>query len=117
MVHRILSTALLLFVTMVTFSQNITQTIRGIVIDKESKSPLAFASVILLQSNSNTGTSTDALGNFALQNVQIGRQSIQISHQGYKTAVVSDIQLSSAKENVLQIELEENLNVLAEVTV
>lgn len=117
MVHKIFFTSLLLFVAVATFSQTITQTIRGSVIDKDSKTPLPFASVILLNSSPNIGTSTDTLGNFSLSNIPIGRQSIQISFQGYKTVVVSDIQLNSAKENILQIELVENVNLLATVTV
>ena len=115
MVHKTLFTSLLLFVSIAAFSQNITQTIRGTLLDKESKSPLPFASVVLLNSNPIVGTSTDTLGNFVLPNIAIGRQSIQVSFLGYKTAVVSDIQLSAGKEIVLQIELEEistNLNEL-----
>ena len=115
MVHKTLFTSLLLFASIAAFSQNITQTIRGTLLDKESKSPLPFASVVLLNSNPIVGTSTDTLGNFVLPNVAIGRQSIQVSFLGYKTAVVSDIQLSAGKEIVLQIELEEistNLNEL-----
>ena len=66
-------TAMLLFVSVATFSQNntqtITQTVRGNVSDKESKAPLAFASVIMLGSSPIIGTATDSLGNFALPNI------------------------------------------------
>ena len=117
MVHKTLFTSLLLFVSIAVFSQNITQTIRGTLLDKESKSPLPFASVVLLNSNPIVGTSTDTLGNFVLPNVAIGRQSIQVSFLGYKTAVVSDIQLSAGKEIVLQIELEEISTSLNELVV
>ena len=117
MVHKTLFTSLLLFVSIAAFSQNITQTIRGTLLDKESKSPLPFASVVLLNSNPIVGTSTDTLGNFVLPNVAIGRQSIQVSFLGYKTAVVSDIQLSAGKEIVLQIELEEISTSLNELVV
>ena len=114
-------TAMLLFVSVATFSQNntqtITQTVRGNVSDKESKAPLAFASVIMLGSSPIIGTATDSLGNFALPNIAVGRQSLEISYQGYKTAVVSDIQLSAAKEVVLQIELAENAVRLGTVAV
>ena len=117
MVHKILFTFLLLFASITAFSQNITQTIRGTVIDKESKAPLGFSSVVLLNSNPIIGALTDTLGNFTLPNIAIGRQSIQVSYQGYKTAVVSDIQLSAGKEIVLQIELEENAISLNAVTI
>ncbi len=117
MVHRIFTTTFLLFVAFTAFSQTITQTIRGNVIDKESKSPLPFATIILLNSNPIVGTSTDTFGNFYMSKIPIGRQNIQVSYQGYKTAIASDIQLSAGKETVLQIELEENAISLGTVTV
>lgn len=117
MVHRIIFTTLALLVTAQLYSQNITQTIRGNITDKESKSPLSFASILLLNSNPTVGTSADSVGNFTLTKIPVGRQNIQISYQGYKTTVVSDIQLSAAKEIVLQIELEENAVSLNTVTI
>jgi hypothetical protein len=118
MVHKISLALLLFFVALTTtFGQTITQTIRGSVIDKESKAPLPYASVRLLDSNPVIGVATDAQGNFSLPNIPIGRQRIQVGFVGYKTAEVSDIQLSSAKEIILQIELEENIISLSAVTI
>ncbi len=117
MVHKTLITSLLLFVSAITFGQIITQTIRGNVIDKESKAPLPFASVRLLNSNPVLGVLTDTLGAFKLAKIPIGRQSIQVSFIGYETTVVSDIQLSAAKEIILQIELEESATSLAAITI
>jgi CarboxypepD_reg-like domain len=117
MARKTSSILLLLFVSFATFSQTITQTIRGNVIDKESKAPLPSASVVLLNSSPVVGTSSDAMGNFTLTAVPVGRQSLQVSILGFKTAIVSDIQLSSAKEVVLQVELEENAISLGTVTI
>jgi hypothetical protein len=117
MVHKKLITSLLLFVAFATFSQTITQKVRGTVFDKESKAPLPFASILLLNSSPAVGTLSDALGNFALPNIPIGRHGLMISYQGYKTAFVSDIQLSAAKEIILQIELIENITNLETVTI
>ncbi len=117
MVHKSLSTALLLFLALTIFGQSITQTIRGNVLDKESKAPLPFASIALVASNPPLGTTADAEGNFELKNAPIGRQEVQVSYIGYKTAVVSDVQLSAAKEVVLQIELEESTIKLNAVTI
>ena len=117
MVQRIFIITLLFLVSCSAFSQTITQTIRGNISDKESKSPLPFATVVLLNSNPAIGTSSDTLGDFSLGKIPIGRQSIQVSYQGYKTAVVSDIQLNAGKEIVLQIELEENAVSLGAVVI
>jgi CarboxypepD_reg-like domain len=117
MVHKIYLSLLLLLFVVIAFTQTITQTIRGSVIDKESKAVLPFASIVLLQSNPVIGTTTDTLGNFSITKIPIGRQSIKVSFRGYKTALISDIQLGSAKEIILQIELEEIVMSLAAVTI
>jgi CarboxypepD_reg-like domain/TonB-dependent Receptor Plug Domain len=98
-------------------AQNITQTIRGTVVDKESKSPIHYATVMLLNTSPVIGSTTDSLGNFVLQQVPIGRQSLQVTFTGYKPIVVSDIQINSAKEVILTIELEELATRLGTVTI
>ncbi|MEI6060228.1 MAG: TonB-dependent receptor [Bacteroidota bacterium] len=85
------------------------QTIRGHVTDKESKSPLPGASVVLLNSQPLKGTVTDQDGNFRLDKVSIGRQSVQVSYMGYKPAVFQEIIVNSVKEIVLEVELEQNV--------
>lgn len=117
MVHKIILNLFLLFVSITTFSQSITQTLRGTIIDKESKAPLSSVSVVLINSDPVKETTSDLLGNFVLSNVPIGRQSIEINLQGYKTSFVSDIQLGSAKEIILQVELLENTTELAIVII
>nr|MCU0322846.1 TonB-dependent receptor [Chitinophagaceae bacterium] len=98
-------------------AQNITQTVRGNVIDKDSKAPIEFATVTLLNSNPVISSTTDSVGNFILKNIQIGRQTIQVLFMGYKPILVSDIQINSAKEVILNIELEQKANTLATVVV
>ena len=107
----------LLLVRFTAFSQAVTQTIRGTIIDKESKAPLPFVSVVLLNATPTTGTNADDLGTFRLQNVPIGRHTLQIFYIGYKPLLVSDIQLNAAKEVVLTIEMAENVDTLAAVTI
>lgn len=85
------------------------QTIRGHVIDKESKTPLPGANIVLLNVEPLTGTVTDNDGNFRLTKVPVGRQSIQVSYVGYKPAVFQSIIVNSVKEVVLEVELEENV--------
>jgi hypothetical protein len=99
------------------FSQTITQTLRGTVLDKQSGEPLIGATVVLLNSEPLLGTSTDANGQFRLANVPIGRQSLRITYLGYKEAVIPDIVLNSGKEMVLNIGLEENVVSAKEVIV
>jgi CarboxypepD_reg-like domain len=114
-----------LLIAIIGCSQTPTQTIRGVIVDKDSKSPLGQASIILdlktdvmldLYANKN-GVTSDSNGVFILQNVAVGRHALEISLVGYKPQYISDIQLNSAKEIVLNIELEESTKALDAVMV
>ena len=104
---------ILLFIVILLFSTSLlaqqVQTIRGHVIDKESKTPLPGATVVLLDVEPLTGTVTDNDGNFRLDKVALGRQGIQVSYIGYKPAVFQGIIVNSVKEVLLEVELEENV--------
>jgi hypothetical protein len=93
------------------------QTIRGRVIDKDSRMPLPGATILLLNSNPPLGSSTDMNGNFRLADVPVGRQGIQVGYVGYKSAIVQNLILNSANETVLEIELEENVIQMKDVTI
>jgi len=93
------------------------QTIRGHVIDKDSKTSLPGANVVLLDVQPLTGTITDNDGNFRLEKVAIGRQSIQVSYIGYKPATFQGIIVNSVKEVVIEVELEENVTMSSGVVI
>jgi hypothetical protein len=97
--------------------QPYTQVIRGTVVDSYSGSPLPGANIILLNSDPPKGVSADENGIFVLNNVPVGRQSLQISFMGYKTVVLSKIIVSSAKQVILNIELDEDVMSVGEVVV
>ncbi len=103
-----------LFLSFFCFSEKInaqtyTQTIRGKVIDADSKSPLFGASVILLNTDTLNGSATDMDGKFRLEKVAVGRRSVKATCLGYEEAVFNNIIVSSAKEIVLIIELHEKI--------
>lgn len=93
------------------------QSIRGTVRDAVSDNPLPFASVSLKNAASPTGVSTDSLGAFIFRNIPVGRYDVEVSYLGYDPVIISEILLSSAKEVVLDIVLQENLTILGEVVV
>ena len=78
--------------------EQLTQTIRGVVVDKLSKSPLPGATIALLDGETTTGTSSDLNGNFRLENVTIGRRTIQIRFLGYEPITINNLIVTSAKE-------------------
>jgi CarboxypepD_reg-like domain len=114
--QKIIITILFISTAVVGFAQNITQTIRGVVVDKDSKAPVPYVNVVL-DANLAIGAVTDEKGGFALVNVPIGRQTIRVSFIGYKPQTVSDIQLNAAKETILHIEIEEDATLLSDVVI
>src|ERR1035437_15879 len=111
--HKLISKLLFLFVVFC-FCENVNaqvykQTIRGRVIDTDSKSPLFGANIILLNSDTLIGTTTDVDGKFRIENVPIGRRALKITSIGYEESVLSNLILTSAKEMVLTVELSEKV--------
>ncbi len=98
-------------------AQNQTQTIRGIVNDKQSQSVIPGVNVIVLGTNPIKGTLTDAEGHFKIENVTPGRYDLKISYIGYKEQVLPNVDVTTGKEIVLDIGLEENVSSLNEVVV
>lgn len=93
-----------------------TQTIRGSVIDKASHESLIGAAVRLLDSTSFNGVACDVDGNFRLENVALGRQILQVSMVGYKEVTISVV-VTSGKEVIVTIELEQSVVQGKEVTI
>lgn len=97
----------------VTFTQNI----RGVIVDKASQFPLSGVNVILAGSDSQHGTITNDAGEFRFEGIVIGRYDLQLSYLGYETVTTPGIEITSAKELVLEVEMEEKILALDEVTV
>ena len=115
---RIGATTIFLFLFIaVLFSQNLTQTVRGTVLDEDSKMPLIGAQVIILGSDPLLGTASDAQGNFRLDKVPIGRISIQVSYLGYKNAIIPNIVINSGKETLLNLSMQESAIKMQEVVI
>jgi hypothetical protein len=90
-------------------AQTYTQTIRGKVVDIDSKAVLIGASVVIIGSEPQVGTTSDADGKFRLEKVAVGRQNLKISLLGYEDVYINNIVVSSAKEIVLTVEMQEKI--------
>lgn len=97
-------------------AQKLTQTIRGIVIDAKTNTPIEYASVSILEEPS-LGASTDSAGHFRIKNVPIGRYDVQTSFMGYHTYIVNELPVTSSKEVFIEIPMNENIQSLDEVLV
>lgn len=98
------------------FAQN-TQTIKGMVLDKQSLQTLPGVQVEIVGSEPKKGCVTDLDGKFKLTDVAPGRYDIRISFPGYVEQTRSNIVLTSGKEEVLEIQLEESLTDIGEVVI
>ncbi len=99
------------------FAQKLTQTVRGTVLDADSKLPLVGAQVVTLDTDPKMGAVTDIQGDFRLENVPLGRISIRVSYLGYENQILSNLVLNSGKELVLSVNLQESISKLGEVLV
>jgi len=97
------------------FAQNNTQNIRGVVTDKLSQTPLT--GVIVQIASIQKSSSSDANGNFTLSNIPPDRYDISATFLGYKTITIPNVVVTSGKEVIIDIAMEESYKQIGEVLV
>jgi len=85
------------------------QSIRGKVIDKESKYQLVGVVVKLLSVTPNKTTVTNEDGEFKFANITPGRHTIKISYIGYESPTLENLLLTIGKELYVNVELTEQV--------
>ncbi len=106
-----------LFMTQLTFAQNNKQKIRGVITDKLSQTTLPGAAVQFINGADKKGTTSDSKGNYTISDLSPDRYELKISYLGYKDVLVPNVVVTSGKETILDIALEENVTDLNEVVV
>ena len=105
-----------MFTTMA-FCQKLTQTVRGTVTETDSKLPLIGATVTIPGSSPFIGTTTDINGSFRLEKIPIGRIALEISYIGYESRTISNLEVNSGKEIVLDLNMQESAIKVGEVAI
>jgi len=98
-------------------AQQLTATIRGKVIDKDSRQPLFGVNILVLNTNPPQGAVTEADGSFKIEQVTIGRHSIRFTYVGYEEVVISELSVGSGKEVQVTVEMQEKVSNMGEVIV
>ncbi len=98
-------------------NQTVTETVKGTVIDKDTRLPLAGATIVISSNDGTKSASTDTQGIFRLQRVPVGRQQLQVRMAGYKPEEFSELLITSGRENTINVEMESQINSLNEAVV
>lgn len=88
-------------------------TIKGRIVDADTKQPLAWANIIIL--NSNLGAASDQKGNFIIEEVPVGNYALQFCYIGYSDQLKTDIIVKSKRHT--QVEMELNISTLETETI
>ncbi len=113
MLKRLFFILLSLPLSFLTFGQN--AALKGHVVDAVSNEPLPFVNILV--SGTTIGTTTDSDGNFLLNGLTPGFVRIEASFVGYKQTISSEIEVSVANTNYVEIQMEQKKEQLDEVKV
>ena len=108
---------LILALTSAGLAQKHTQTLRGRVVDKETQRPIPFVTIALQTNGTMPGTITDEAGSYRLEDVPVGRATLHVSFVGYEGITIPNIEITSGREAIVNIELVESTIALEEVVV
>ncbi|MFT3748483.1 MAG: TonB-dependent receptor [Agriterribacter sp.] len=99
------------------FTQSITQTIKGTVIDKDSRRAIAGATVFISEDSLHRTAVTNEAGIFILTKIPVGRRIVQCTHSGYADFATDNFIVSSAREAELVLELEQQFTQQKEIII
>jgi hypothetical protein len=122
-VRLIVNLAIPLFFAEPLMAQVNSQTVHGVVTDRVSEKPLAGVTVQVLMAGAGSGAGatigavTDEMGRYRLTGVPLGRQQFSYGCTGYQPVIIPEVLVTSGKEVVLDVSLEQRFVALDAVTV
>lgn len=91
------------------------QTIKGKIIDSETKQPVEGATILFVKTKTNAVSNEN--GTFRVTNLDIGRYSIEVSSLGYEKTIINEILVGVGKEVELNIQLIGSFHQFDELTI
>ncbi|WP_179270992.1 TonB-dependent receptor [Rubricoccus marinus] len=107
---------LLLLLPSAALAQSV-QTIRGSVLDRDTRAPVIGATVLVVDSEPLLGSASDTDGRFAVERVPLGRHTLEVRSLGYESLRLPNVLVSAGQETVLEIALSEAVLAGEEVVV
>ena len=96
----ILTLPFIFFITIQLFAENVTGTVQGIILDKETNEPLEYVSVAVFAMEEKslvTGTITKADGFFSINGLTQGLYYVEVSFIGFDKQVLKNIEIDRGK--------------------
>jgi hypothetical protein len=92
--------------------------IKGIITDRISEVTIIGAAVEV-QTNGTTikGSITDENGKFVIDDLTSGRYNLRITYIGYETVNIPNILVTSGKESIIDVSMDESINNLSEIII
>lgn len=108
--------SILLFLFSLIASANAqTGIIKGRISNKINNEAVGFANIAI--PNTSKGASSDIDGNFVIEGLEPGLYNVSASFLGFKDVTLYEIQVSTAKPAIVNIEMEENTENLEEIVI
>ncbi len=105
MFQKLLSVlGLILFVSVSAFAQG---TLKGKLVDKETKEPIPFANIVIESGGKQFGgTTTDFDGNYTIKPIPPGTYDVKATYVGYKPLMITGVIVNADKITFLDIDME-----------
>ena len=94
-----------------------TQIVKGTIVDAQADYPLIGATVTVADSNPIQGAISDIHGNFKINDIPVGRQTLVVQYIGYKSITIPNVLVNSGKEVIVNVKLEESIQKMEEVVI
>lgn len=107
---------LLTMLSSMAWGQSPTQTVRGTILDTDSKLPLSNVDVLLLAADTLSTVSNDK-GEFRFDSIPVGRVTLQLIYEGYENKSQANVEVNSGKEVVLNINMQESVTQMETVVI
>jgi hypothetical protein len=105
------------FFTTGVFAQTNVSSISGSIVDKVSKNPITSATIVLKGDSATYSSKSDPAGRYLIKDVKPNRYELTISLMGYNRVTIPAVLITSGKEEVFDLEMEEKVSNLKGVVI